>query len=374
MILGKNLAIERTGTVKFITFMLLVLLSFTPADPAFGAISGSLLPNGDFETGSVSPWRMDIKGSGNLATLALASSAFSGKYAARISVTSCKSPYPYGYIAFNSPMLMPTGGEKYTLTFTYKASNLFEAYFICQTSTAQVYYRRLVCYASSAWKTVSFEVGPLLPAIKNWFTLRFNRLNTVTIDNVKMMPVGKISSTPTPTPAPTATPTSTPVPTPSLTPTPKPTAAPAPTISPTPVAIATPVPTLKPTSSPTPNPAPSSTPTPTPTPTVPKSLGVYADSACTRSVFSIDWGTISPGATITKIFYVKNAGSSQVTLSLTRTNWNPTTANGPITVNWNREGATLAANQVVSATLTLSVAPSATFSTFSVDAVVTGTT
>jgi len=103
-------------------------------------------------------------------------------------------------------------------------------------------------------------------------------------------------------------------------------------------------------------------------------LGVYADSACTQSLGSVNWGTISPGSSVSRTIYVKNLGSSQVVLSLTKTNWNPTTANGPVAVNWNRAGATLAAKQVLSATLTLSVSTTASgFTSFSVDAVITGT-
>ena len=103
-------------------------------------------------------------------------------------------------------------------------------------------------------------------------------------------------------------------------------------------------------------------------------LGVYSDSACTQSLGPFSWGTVSPGSSVTKTFYVKNLGSIPLTLSLSVTNWNPTTANGPIALSWNREGTTLAANQVTIATLTLTVSSSAgSFTTFGADAVVSGT-
>jgi hypothetical protein len=67
-------------------------------------------------------------------------------------------------------------------------------------------------------------------------------------------------------------------------------------------------------------------------------------------------------------------GSSQLTLTMSVTNWDPSTANGPVTLNWNRQGATLAANQVLSATITITVSSDATgLSTFAVDVVITGT-
>jgi hypothetical protein len=103
-------------------------------------------------------------------------------------------------------------------------------------------------------------------------------------------------------------------------------------------------------------------------------LAVYSDSACTQSLNSIAWGTISPGSSTSKTLYIKNLGSSQVTLTMSVTNWNPSTANGPVAVSWNRQGTTLTANQVLSATLTITVSSSASgFSTFGVDVVITGT-
>ena len=103
------------------------------------------------------------------------------------------------------------------------------------------------------------------------------------------------------------------------------------------------------------------------------SLGVYSDSACTLSLTSTDWGTVPPGGSVTRTVYVKNLGSVQLRLSLSKTNWNPASANGPIVLNWNLERAILAVGQVKTATLTLSLSSSASgFTTFSVDAVISG--
>jgi hypothetical protein len=103
-------------------------------------------------------------------------------------------------------------------------------------------------------------------------------------------------------------------------------------------------------------------------------VGVYSDSSCTHNLTSIDWGTISPGNSVTRTIYVKNTGNSQITLSLTKTNWNPASANGPITLTWNRESTTLNSGQVTTATLTLSVSESISgITNFSVDIVITGT-
>lgn len=103
-------------------------------------------------------------------------------------------------------------------------------------------------------------------------------------------------------------------------------------------------------------------------------LGVYSDSACTQSLASLDWGTISPGGSVSRTVYVKNLGNTEVTLSLMAANWYPAVANGPVSVAWNRQGATLAAGGATATTLTLSVSSDASgFTSFSVDNVITGT-
>ena len=103
-------------------------------------------------------------------------------------------------------------------------------------------------------------------------------------------------------------------------------------------------------------------------------VGVYADSACTQPLAAIDWGTISPGGSVVKTLYVKNTGNAQATLSMAKINWNPATANGLITVTWNREGAILAPNLAVIATLTLAASSDmGGITSFSVDILISGT-
>ena len=102
-------------------------------------------------------------------------------------------------------------------------------------------------------------------------------------------------------------------------------------------------------------------------------LEVFSDSACTQSLTSIGWGTVSSGNSVTKTVYIKNQGRYPLTLSLITTNWNPSNAQAFITVNWNRESATLMAGRTVSATLTLSASPSASgFTTFGFNVVIFG--
>jgi hypothetical protein len=103
-------------------------------------------------------------------------------------------------------------------------------------------------------------------------------------------------------------------------------------------------------------------------------VGVYSDSACTTELSFIDWGTISPGNSENSTIYLKNTGNAPITLSMTKTNWNPANADGPITLTWNRESATLDVDQVTTATLTISLSESISgITNFSVDIVIIGT-
>lgn len=103
-------------------------------------------------------------------------------------------------------------------------------------------------------------------------------------------------------------------------------------------------------------------------------IEAYLDAACSQPVTSIDWGTLSPGATVTRTIYLKNTGNTQMSLNMTTNNWNPTNANGPITIYWDKEGATLAAGQTTATVITLRVSNSISgITSFSCNIVITGT-
>ena len=103
-------------------------------------------------------------------------------------------------------------------------------------------------------------------------------------------------------------------------------------------------------------------------------VGVYTDSACTNNCTSLSAGTIAPGNTKTFTVYVKNTGTVPMTLSMITSGWNPTAANGPITLTWNREDYSLSAGASVSATLTLAVSStiSVSITSFSFTVAITG--
>jgi hypothetical protein len=103
-------------------------------------------------------------------------------------------------------------------------------------------------------------------------------------------------------------------------------------------------------------------------------VGIYSDQACTQTLQSIDWGQLTPGDSVTRTIYIKNIGNSQLTLYMTTNNWNPTSANGPLKITWDREGATVDPGQTTQTILTLTVAQNtADITNFSVTIVISGT-
>jgi hypothetical protein len=103
-------------------------------------------------------------------------------------------------------------------------------------------------------------------------------------------------------------------------------------------------------------------------------VGVYSDAACTTTLSTINWGTLSPGGTATQTIYVRNEGTVSVTLTMTTGSWNPASASSYIGLTWNRENYVLAAGSVVQASLTLTVSSSITgITSFSFTITITGT-
>lgn len=103
-------------------------------------------------------------------------------------------------------------------------------------------------------------------------------------------------------------------------------------------------------------------------------VGIFQDSGCTQQLVSVDWGTLDNGTSAVHTVYVKNDGTSNMTLSLSNSTWVPSDAPDYLTLTWNRETYVLERGTSVDANLTLSVSPSFTNGTdFSVDIIITGT-
>lgn len=103
-------------------------------------------------------------------------------------------------------------------------------------------------------------------------------------------------------------------------------------------------------------------------------VGVYWDQSCTQPVSTFDWGFLEPDSTKNISCYIKNGGNSPLTLSMSTSHWNPSSAPQYITLTWDRDGYSLAAGEVVKATFTLRVAANIQgITTFSFDITIVGT-
>jgi hypothetical protein len=82
---------------------------------------------------------------------------------------------------------------------------------------------------------------------------------------------------------------------------------------------------------------------------------VFWDVNCTQIITDIDWGVLDPGENTSKTIYIKNTGSTAMTLNMTYSGWNPVEAGTYLSLTWDREGVIVAVDEVVSAVLTLHV-------------------
>jgi len=87
------------------------------------------------------------------------------------------------------------------------------------------------------------------------------------------------------------------------------------------------------------------------------SVGVYWDTKCENTVYSLDWGNLLPGS-IQKIdVYVRNESNESMTLDLLTENWSPLIAVQDISLSWDYHGDPIYKNQVIVTELSLSVSP-----------------
>jgi hypothetical protein len=85
-------------------------------------------------------------------------------------------------------------------------------------------------------------------------------------------------------------------------------------------------------------------------------VGIYSDGYCVSSVSVVDWGALTPGNSISRTFYIRNEGSSDVTLTLLTRDWSPSVAENYLSLSWDYNGETLVEDEIVAVTFTLSVA------------------
>jgi hypothetical protein len=100
---------------------------------------------------------------------------------------------------------------------------------------------------------------------------------------------------------------------------------------------------------------------------------IFSDSECTQSCTSLNWGTITPGETITQTIYVKNNGNRPIVLSMITQNWTPTNASNYISLSWNRQSSSLNPGEYAEASLTLIIASdTGSITDFNFDIIING--
>ena len=89
-------------------------------------------------------------------------------------------------------------------------------------------------------------------------------------------------------------------------------------------------------------------------------IGVYSNSQCTVAQSTISWGTLEPGGAKNVIVYIKNEGSTPITLGLDSSNWSPLAASNYLNLGWNYNNQPIGAGGSIAVTLTLTVSASIT--------------
>jgi uncharacterized protein YpuA (DUF1002 family) len=103
-------------------------------------------------------------------------------------------------------------------------------------------------------------------------------------------------------------------------------------------------------------------------------VGAFSDSGCTQTLSTVDWGSIVPGSSANKTIYIKNTGTTMVSLNMTVNAWSPANASSSMTLTWNREGTVLNVGNNVATLLVLTVSGSVSgITNFSFNATITGT-
>ena len=103
-------------------------------------------------------------------------------------------------------------------------------------------------------------------------------------------------------------------------------------------------------------------------------IGVYWDEELTHEVNALDWGYLAPGSSKSFTVYISNQGALPLTLSISTSNWTPSTASNYMTFTWSYNGQKIEAGTTVPVTLTLAVSGNISgISNFNFDITAVGT-
>jgi len=103
-------------------------------------------------------------------------------------------------------------------------------------------------------------------------------------------------------------------------------------------------------------------------------VGVYWDSNLSNSVSSINWETLTPGSTKSKVVYVRNEAEEPAYLRLATANWDPSETSGYLNLGWDYSGQQMSPDENLKISLTLSLSRNIKgVSSFSFDIIIKAT-
>lgn len=86
-------------------------------------------------------------------------------------------------------------------------------------------------------------------------------------------------------------------------------------------------------------------------------LEVYWDNTATEPVEFIEWGELRPSETVGVTVYCQNTGSTNITMSMNSSAWQPIEAEQYLTLAWDYRNQTLYPNDIIAVLLTLAASP-----------------
>ena len=107
-----------------------------------------------------------------------------------------------------------------------------------------------------------------------------------------------------------------------------------------------------------------------------KSIGCkfFWDPELTVEVIEIDWGLCNPGTSYRVTLFCQNIKNTQITLSMSTENWNPSIASFYITGIWNYTGKIIYPGASIPISIGIDISPDiAEVDTFSFDYLITAT-
>jgi hypothetical protein len=105
-------------------------------------------------------------------------------------------------------------------------------------------------------------------------------------------------------------------------------------------------------------------------------IGIYSNSYCTIPLSSLAWGTLQPGGIQEIDCWIRNEGSTPLTLSMHVSNWYPTSlaTSNYLVLSWNYDSSIIDPDAAIPVTLTLTVSADISGVTnFSFDVSIVGT-